>query len=73
MHAQFGDIKLTLLQTREDDFRRVQENLIGHLVTQKRLKLPLFIATLEEVRGDLGVISPVKCVKRRWEHVNGRI
>lgn len=57
MHAQFGDIKLTLLQTRsEDDFRRVQENLIGHLVTQKRLKLPptLFIATLEE---ELEVIS----------------
>lgn len=57
MHAQFGDIKLTLLQTwSEDDFRRVQENLIGHLVTQKRLKLPptLFIATLEE---ELEVIS----------------
>ncbi|EEC9489504.1 TPA: SecY-interacting protein [Escherichia coli] len=57
MHAQFGDIKLTLLQIwSEDDFRRVQENLIGHLVTQKRLKLPptLFIATLEE---ELEVIS----------------
>ncbi len=36
MHAQFGDIKLTLLQTwSEDDFRRVQENLIGHLVYRK--------------------------------------
>ncbi|MFQ7388260.1 MAG: SecY-interacting protein Syd [Escherichia sp.] len=75
MHAQFGDIKLTLLQTwSEDDFRQV-ENLIGHLVTQKRLKLPptLFIATLEEeLRSSRCVISPVKCAKRRWEHVNGR-
>ncbi|EPR1413978.1 SecY-interacting protein [Citrobacter koseri] len=57
MYAQFADEKLTLLQTwSADDFRRVQENLIGHLVTQKRLKLPptLFIATLEN---ELEVIS----------------
>ncbi|POT56491.1 SecY-interacting protein [Citrobacter amalonaticus] len=57
MHAQFADQTLTLLQTWSvDDFSRVQENLIGHLVTQKRLKLPptLFIATQES---ELEVIS----------------
>ncbi len=57
MPAQFADEKLTLLQTwSQDDFRRVQENLIGHLVTQKRLKFSptLFIATQEN---ELEVIS----------------
>ncbi|WP_058913536.1 SecY-interacting protein [Entomohabitans teleogrylli] len=48
MPASHRDLSLTLLQTwSEDDFRRVQENLIGHLVMQKRLKLSptLFLAT----------------------------
>jgi SecY interacting protein Syd len=57
MMARFGPHTLMLLQPwSEDDFLRVQENLIGHLVTQKRLKLAptLFLATLES---ELEVIS----------------
>lgn len=58
MYAQFAEHRLTLLQVwSEIDFIRLQENLIGHLVTQKRLKLPptLFLATIPD--SDMSVVS----------------
>ncbi len=50
LHAKFGVHRLSLLQVwSEDDFIRLQENLIGHFVAQKCLKLSptLFLATTE--------------------------
>lgn len=50
MQVRFKDIDFSLIQVwSEEDFIRLQENIIGHLVTQKRLKLTptLFIGTTD--------------------------
>ncbi len=60
MQVRFDSLNFSLIQIwSEEDFIRLQENMIGHLVTQKRLKLTptLFIGTTESENDIISVCN----------------